>query len=258
MSQLTIKNFNVLDVETGKMQQSGRYTLSQVNNILSHITIINGETELLAVPGTPATISSGKLHGKAHISTSFIKIIHDFSQKLKGDCIFVPDFVLRLTYLGGITDGSNSLLYGFAPSLTTDISSIPFTVIFAKNTSQKIGDYFDINLFDTPQYPNLYIVFVVLNGAWKKRIIVSRNTCKITSSHVLTYCMDPSKSIKDVGKSHFINIQGVNTTYGIPTRVTVGIEDYTLAQTDRDYNDLLFSISSKNISESHMNDNIIN
>lgn len=258
---IIIKNFTVSDTTTGKMAQTGRYTNAQVDNILSHITYLNGVRNKRVVQGTPSTISSGDLYGNAHMSTSFIKIIHDFRRNTQNDCIYVPDGMIRLVYLGGSCAATNSLLYGFAPKLTTNISTITFNVVIAKNTSQTKGDYFDIALPDRMSYPNLHIVFILLCSAWTHRTIVSGNICSISASLMdntnLNFCIDPSKSIGDINQSHFIISQGLSTTFGIYTRIIIGIEDLPMSGTDRDYNDCMIAISSKTISESQLNDTTI-
>jgi hypothetical protein len=257
MTTLTIKSFTVLDTDSGKMQLTGQSTSTQINNILSQEMIIDNTTEQTAVDGTPDAISSGNLVGNAHMCTSYIKIVSDYQVSSAETSIYAVDNFIRLTYLGGTTSASNSLLYGFAATSSTAITDITWTVAIAKNTSQTAGDYLDIEFPDRTHYPNLYIAFILVNAAWDNRTIVSGNLCSITNVDYENYCINSSKSLYDVDESHFIISCGINTTFGIFSRITFGCEDWEMSTTDRDYNDLKFSIASKAISESLTNDTSI-
>jgi hypothetical protein len=256
MTELTIKNFTVLDTDSGKMPITGRLTSTQVNNILSCSTILNGIVERTRVPGTPTEISSGSLSGNAHMSTSYVKIINDFNINPSNDSVCCKDNFIRITYLGGTTSASNSLLYGFTSSITSELTSITWNVLIAKNTSQTLGDYFDVEFPDMTYYPpnNFYIVFILINAAWDSRTIVSGNICSITNTGYNNFCIDPSKSQTDVNKSNFICCQGVNSFDGICTRVVVACEDWIASETDYDYNDLIFFVGSRVISDAMIND----
>ena len=253
---LIIKNFTVLDTDSGKMPITGRLTSEQVTNILSQNTIINGVTERVAVPGTPDTISSGNLLNNAHMCSSYIKICtnHEISSSI--DSVFCPDNFIRITYLGGTTGASISLLYGFCTSTSTSIDNMTWNVVIAKNTSQTQGDYFDIAFPDMTYYPsdNFYISFILINAAWDERTIINGNICSITNVGYDNYCIKPSESQYDENISHFINSQGINSFDGIFTRLVIACEDWTMNITDKDYNDLLFCVSSRLISENNIND----
>lgn len=258
---LQIKYFNVLDTTTGKMSITGRITSNEINTILSYKTMINDTVEQKTIAGTPTTINSTELlYGLSHMSTTFIKIVKTFDTNITSDCVFITDGIMRITYLGGTTSASNSLLYGFASSNTTALSDIIFNVLIAKNTSQTNGDYFDIQLPDDTFYPQMYIVFVLINSAWNFRTIVSGNTCSI-QSNVPNFCINPSVSNYDMLQSHFIVSQCINSVYGIATRMTITMEDWIFNLVDsytdladRDYNDFIFSIGTRFINESMTND----
>ncbi len=262
---LLIKPFTVLNTTTGQVTISGRKTSSQINNIKSYKALIDDTVERQTIAGTPTTINSSELlYGISHMSTSFIKCVYDNMTNTTVDCIFVPDRIVRITYIGGTTSASNSLIYGFASSNNVLITSITFNVLIAKNTSQTIGDYWDIALPDSTFYPNLYIVIIMLNSAWDSRLIISGNTCSITNIGAPNYCINPSKSNYDVNESHFINIQCVNAIYGVPNRLSIAMEDWIFNMVppytdvaDRDYNDFIISIGSAMLDDSYVNDTTI-
>lgn len=252
---MSVKNFIVLNTTSGQMSTSGRYTNSQVTNILTQALVINDLITGTNVPGTPTAITGGSLYGKGHMNSTYIKIVTDYSINPTYDSVFIADEFIRFVYLGGSTSSSDTLLYSFATSTTTSSSGLTFNVVFAKSTSQTVGDYFDIQLPDTTAYPILYLVLVVLNGAWDTRTIVSGNTCSINYSggSILNYNITPSESISDVGKSHYILVSGTNTVYGYVGRISFGVEDALISGTN-DYAELKFSISDRMISDVQTND----
>ncbi len=252
---LNIKNFNVLNTTTGQMSISGRSPISQVNNILSHITITNNVTNLLPISGTPITIDpSERLYEKAHMCSTSIQIITNNRIKGMTDVIYVLSNILRLTYIGGMTSASVSLMYAFSVKNTDSINDLTWNVVIAKNTSQTVGDYFDIPLPNKKFYPTLFINFILLNGAWNNKIIVRDNICSITNLNTLNYCITPVQSQYDANQSHFIVCQGTNAHCGIYSRLTIACEDWNMATTDRDYNDLIFSIADVGICDNLLND----
>jgi len=252
---LNIKYFNVLNSITGLMKITGRYTSSQVNNILTHNVAINNTIEQTEVNGAPTSINSGGLYNKAHFSSSYIEINRNIGNNTNTESVFISDAIMRLTYLGGTTSASNSLIYGFAPSSNTSITNITWVVIIAKNTSHTIGDYFDIELPNSTSYPKLYISFILLNTAFDNKINIVNDTYSITNINTPNFCIDPSKSLYDTNQSHFIILKGKNNMYGFNSHITICCEDWHMASTDKDYNDFIFSISSKYISDIFINDN---
>ena len=192
MTTLSIKNFKVINTTTGQMPITGRIDNNQLSNILSYKKIINEVIEGILVPGTPDSISAGGLQGISHMSTSYIKIITDFKNNSLNDEVFIPDNFIRITYVGGITGASNSLIYGFCASNNTPIENINWNVAFAKNTSQTAGDYIDVSFPDMTYYPsdNFYISFILLNSAWDNRIIIRDNVCNITNINTPNFCIN--------------------------------------------------------------------
>lgn len=249
---LNINRFKVLNTTNGLMLQNGRN--SNLNVIASQNIVINNLTNGTNVPGSPYTISSGDMFNIGHIGLTYIKIINNNVIRLTENCIYVPDNYIRVIYLGGITDSTNSLLYGFANSQTQQ--NISLNVLIANTNSQTIGDYFDIELPDRTYFPNLYVVLYVLNGAWNNRTIINDNVCSITSTNCLSYCINPQYSLNDVTLSHFIFVNGTNNILGIPTRLSIGVEDQLISEVN-DYSQLKLSISSKYIDESYVNDTFI-
>src|SRR3989338_9649 len=161
----TINNFNV-NSNTGYINPTGTYTSTQINNILSHATLIDGETEQLAIPGTPFTISAGSLYHKAHMCSSYIKITNEYCHHNEDSVIVLDNFV-RIAFIGGVTSAQLSLIYGFANSNTTPISDISWNVLIAHGNSQTKGDYWDIQMPESTYYPECYLAFILLNDAWK-------------------------------------------------------------------------------------------
>jgi hypothetical protein len=254
---LTIKQFSVLNETTGQRAISGRMTNSQLTVIGTQndaMTLLVPDTN---VPGTPAAITSGPLFGIGHMSLSYIKLTADFlvNPSVNQLCIFGNK--IRITFLGGSTSAQDSLIYGFANHLHTSVSEITFNVAIANSNSQSIGDYFDIEFPDMTSYPNIYFVIFVLNGAWDTRTVVSTNICSVSSASSLNYCTEPSQSTHDAPNSHFIFINGINTNYGLCTRISVGCYDKLFATEPQtyDYSSLKFSVSSSYFSDLFLNEN---
>ena len=131
---------------------------------------------------------------------------------------------------------------------------MPWNVVIAKNTSQTIGDFFDIQLPDRTSFPRIFINFIMLNSAWNNRVIEKGNICSITNVDTPNFCMTPSESQHDTNQSHFIICQGTNSVNGIYSRITIASEDWFMSSTDRDYNDFLFSICDRGLDASLLND----
>ena len=111
MTALTIKNFTVLNTTTGQMPISGRYTSGQVSNILTQSTVTDNLTEQVAIAGTPSTINSGEgLFGKAHMGSICFELVSDHAVSGQTDVVYFPDDIVRITYVGGTTGASVSLL----------------------------------------------------------------------------------------------------------------------------------------------------
>jgi hypothetical protein len=252
MSSLIIKNFTVLNTQTGQMAITGRSTDYSI--IVSQNDIITKLTNGVNVPGTPNTISGGVMYKIGHMGTTFIQITKENITNPKANVIFIPDNIMRITFLGGNTSNTDSLIYGFTNSLTN--LNITYNVIIANSNSQTIGDFFDIEFPDPTSYPTLYVVFWLLNGAWDNRTNIQDNICSITTNNSINFCVNPSYSLQDVNKSHFIFVNGINTVYGIPSRISIGVEDDLIGNTN-DYANFKFSISSRFFNEVQTNDNLI-
>lgn len=256
MSGITIKNFKVLDTTTGKMQQSGRRKLSYLETILSSKTYLDNLVEKTAIPGTPSTISSGPFVGNAHMSTKYIQIIRQ-NGNLGIDNVIVST-LLRITKITGTSSAANMICYGWASSPSVLPTAITWNVLFADFNKQTQGDYVDIELPDSTFYPNLYLALILVNDAWKSRTVVDE-TLKICSvpGNLDYFCITPGYSNADVGQSHCMNIQGYNNPNGLQDRVGVAYEDWYIASTDRDYNDVVLTIQDAFLDSNNVNDSTI-
>lgn len=255
---LTIRNFKVLNTITGEIPKNGRFSQSLIDLILSYSTYIDNTFEGIEVPGTPINILAGGLKDNAHMSTIFIKIVKKLTITGDKNSIYIPDGILRLGFLKGICFFRNCLLYGFSNSLTTSLDDITFNVAFASTKSQTFGDYIDISLPNTSDFPEMYIVLVFLVNVWDKRTIINGNTCSISSSDSkYIYCINPTLSTTDTSLSHSIVVQGLNTNQNIKSHIVVGFEDNKFSNSDRDYNDATFSICSRYISDLLTNDTVL-
>lgn len=253
---ISIKNFKVLNTTTGQMQINGRLNSDQLTIIKSINKIITGTTNAVSVPGTPSSITSGALYQNAHMSTTYIKIVRTPYINTTIDTIYIPDGILRISYLEAINDFRNTILYGFTSNINENITNIVFNVAFANNLSQTNGDFIDISLPN--MYNELYIVIILLANAWDKRIIVNSQTCSILSTDAkYNYCINPNQSITDVNQSHFIVIQGVNLTQNIFSHIVLGIEDDKFLYSDKDYDDVQLAIGSRSIFDGKINDTFL-
>lgn len=248
--------FNVTNTTTGNMQQSGRKTNSQLTNIVSQSRIITDLVSGNTVPGTPVQITGGPLYGIGQMGFQYIELIKAFQKNTSLNSLFVPDNILRLTFLGGTTSSTDSIIYAFANSTSQTFASLTFNMAIANTNSQITGDFFDIQLPDPTAYPNIYLVLAIINGAWTTRTIVSGNQCSIQIGAVgtATYCINPTQSLQDNGLAHFILVNGYNSTLGIHSNIAIGIEDDPIASSNRDYANVKLAVSSRMINDSLTND----
>ena len=79
----------------------------------------------------------------------------------------------------------------------------------------------------------------------------------MTNVNTENFCIDPSKSLYDVNEAHFIISCGINTSMGIFSRISIACEDWSMNITDKDYNDLSFSISSRYLDDNQINDSSV-
>jgi hypothetical protein len=251
--------FNVTNTTTGNMQQNGRKSSDQLTNILSQSSIINNLVSGTTVPGTPTQITGGPLYGIGQMGFQFIQLIKTYQKNSSLNSLFVPDDFVRLTFLGGTTSSTNSIIYAFANSTSQTFANLTFNVAIANTNSQIAGDYFDIQLPDSTAYPNIYLVLCLINGAWTTRTIVSGNQCRIEIGAVgtATYCINPAQSLQDPGLKHFILVNGYNSVFGINSNIAIGIEDDPIASSNRDYANVKLAFSSRMINDSLTNDNLL-
>lgn len=253
---ITIKNFKVDNTTSGKMPQTGRRTLTYLETILSSGTFLNDLVERQAIPGTPATISAGNLVGKAHMSTKYIQVIRE-NGYLGIDKVFCST-KLRITKISGTSSAANMICYAWSSDPNILPTALTWNVLFANFNQQTQGDYIDIDLPDSTFYPNLYLSLILINDAWKSRTIVDA-TQKICSvpGNLDYFCINPNYSKADVGQSHCVNIQAYNVFDGLQDRVCVAFEDWYMAQTDRDYNDVVLAIQDAFLDTNNVNDTSI-
>jgi hypothetical protein len=248
--------FTVTNTTTGNMQQSSRKTSSELTNIVSQSRIITDLISGTTVPGTPVQITGGPLYGIGQMGFQYIELIKAFQKNTSLNSLFVPDNFVRLTFLGGTTSSTDSVIYAFANSTSQTFASLTFNMAIANTNSQVTGDFFDIQLPDPTAYPNIYLVLALINGAWTTRTIVSGNQCSIQIGAVgtETYCINPTQSLQDVGLAHFILVNGYNSTLGIHSNIAIGIEDDPIASSNRDYANVKLAVSSRMINDSLTND----
>lgn len=244
--RLNIRNFTVADTDTGAMAQSGR----DPTVYLSQTTMLNDLSANRAVVNKSLqAITDASLNEHAHFSRSYIRVIREYKQTpdISGvDEVFIPDGIMRITFLSQQATYNSSLVYAFSAFPNTAIADLTWNVAIANTKAQVEGDYFDIQLPDTTYYPTLYVCFLIVKDAWALRQIVSGNTCKISNVSRFHYCIHPQKCYYDRNRSHYIVAAGLDTTTGIKTRITFGVEDDRKGYyCDRYYNDLIFSLSSR-------------
>ena len=251
--------FTVTNTTTGNMQQSGRKTNSELTNIVSQSRIITGLVSGTTVPGTPVTITGGPLYEVGQMGFQYIELIKNFQKNTSLNSLFVPDNIIRITFLGGTTSSTtttDSIIYAFANSTSQTFADLTFNMAMANTNSQVTGDFFDIQMPDSTSYPNIYLVLALINGAWTTRTIVSGNQCRIEIGAVgtATYCINPTQSLQDVGLKHFILVSGYNSTLGIHSNIAIGIEDDPIASSNRDYSNVKIAVSSRMTNDSLTND----
>lgn len=165
-SHLNIRNFTVTDTTTGAMAQSGRDPSNSA--FLSQSTMLNDLSQNVAVTNKTLTnISNYTLATHAHFSRSYIKIIRDYTQDIStADEVFIPDGIMRITFLSANATYNSSLVYAFSAFPNTSIADLTWNVAIANTKSQVSGDYFDIQLPDSTYYPSLYVCLLIVKDAW--------------------------------------------------------------------------------------------
>ncbi len=196
------------------------------------------------VTGTPSTITQSGLDTVSHMGSTYINIIQNIALTNIYDSVFIPD-VIRITIIGGMALYENSIIYGFTSSNSIPSTLITWNVLFANMKSQNIGDYIDILLPDRTLYPMLFLAIACIPNGWNNKTIIDseKKICSLPGTSTY-FSINSAHSNADIGSSHSINIQGTNSIMGVLSRVTIAFEDKLLAATDKDYNDVIISISS--------------
>ena len=256
MTNITIKNFKVTNLVTGKIQQAGRRKLNYLETILSSKTFINDLVERSAIPGTPASITGGDLVDKAHMSTKYIQILNEYGNNTI-DTIIIPTRI-RFTKVSGTSSAKNMLCYGWTSSLDTATTAITWNVLFANFNEQSQGDYIDIDLPDRTEFPKLFLALILINDAWSNKTIVNESLKICSVPGTLDYfCINPDNSKVDVGDSHCVIIPGYSDIYGVKNRISIAFEDWYMTETDKDYNDVVISIQDAFVDDNNVNEIII-
>lgn len=256
MTNITIKNFKVTNLVTGKIQQTGRRKLNYLETILSSKTFINDLVERSAIPGTPASITGGDLVDKAHMSTKYIQILNEYGNNTL-DTIIIPTRI-RFTKVSGTSSAKNMLCYGWTSSLDTAVTDITWNVLFANFNEQTQGDYIDIDLPDRTGYPELFLALILINDAWSNKTIVNESLKICSVPGTLDYfCINPDNSKVDEGDSHCVIIPGYSDIYGVKNRISIAFEDWYMTETDKDYNDVVISIQDAFVDDNNVNEIII-
>ena len=252
--RLNIRNFTVSDKTTGHIAQSGRdptIYLSQStlsSDLSSNKAVVNKGLQ---------TIIDASLNAHAHLSRSYIKVIREYTQDISGaDEVFIPDGIMRLTFLSANATTNSSLLYAFSAFPGTTIDNLQWNVAIANTKAQTDGDYFDIQLPDPTYYPSLYVCFLIVKDAWALRKIIdaNQNICKISNVSRFHYCIHPQKCYYDKERPHYICSTGLDTTTSIKTRITFGVEDERHGYyCGCNYNRIIFSLSSR----TYLNENVL-
>lgn len=244
--------FKVENLNTGRILQTGRKTIEFLNKINSHKIFYNNLIERRTIEGTPDSIDNRPiLKSNSHLGKNFIKINNDKSVRTN-DAVYIPDR-MRITLIGGSTAGRNTILYCWLDKNELP-PNIKWRVLFANCRAQTRGDFIDIDL---PDKINYYLGLAIINNGWLEKTIIN-STEKLCSLKKLDsldyYCINPTYSRGDVNKSHSINIQSYSTVEELNARLLVTFEDWKFDYSDRDYNDVILSISSVYLDENEIND----
>ena len=129
--RLNIRNFVVADISTGRMSQSGR----ESTTFLSQSTLLNDLSNATPVVNKLLTeITDASLNSHAHLSRSYIKIVREYTQDISSiDAVFIPDGIMRITFLGVNAVYNSSLLYAFSPYSSSPINSLQWNVAIANS-----------------------------------------------------------------------------------------------------------------------------
>jgi hypothetical protein len=267
MSNLNVADFKVRNISTGQMYQNGRTSLSQQNIIQSYNQLNSKLGEGVLIQGTPNSLpSTPDFNSISKLTTNYIQILRDLGTRSGvNDQVFIPDMI-RVKICAGTCDDKNMILYAFSNNNQTSSTALRWFVLFANTNAETFCNYVDIPLPDMTLYPSLYMSFILVNGGFAKATIsdpylhIFRMPSSSTSSNYSYYSINPSKSNADVNIKHMISSNGYNSTTGYMTRVNICFEDLPIGnnKSDRDYNDVVLSVSSVFFDENNINDNPIN
>jgi hypothetical protein len=263
---LNVASFKVKDISTGSIQQSGRTTTDQQDIYQSFYQLKIKLKEKDTIEGTPNSLPSN-FNSISKLTTNYIEILRDLGTRSgTHDKVFIPDMI-RVKISAGTCDDKNMILYAFSNNINASSNSLRWFVLFANTNSETRCNYVDIPLPDMTLYPSLYMSFVLINGGFSKAILVDsflkifQMPSSSSPSSYSYYCINPAKSNSDIGIKHMITSNGYTSYNGYMTRVNICFEDLPIGNSgnsDRDYNDVVLSVSSVFFDENYINDNPIN
>ena len=251
---INIVNFKIKN-SNGEMNISGRKTTLQINVIKSNYQYISNISEGVSIEGMPDSIERNGLKNNSHLGSNIEIIRERFSTN--NNSVYIPD-KLRISYIGGITSGNNTILYAWSNKQNVNYTDLRWNVLMANCNSQTHGDYWDIDLPDFTFYPKLYFNIIMLLKTWNNNEVNIKNNIYNFNSSVKNqiYHNNFIYSTINKNKCHSVNLQGTSNTENINTRMIIGWEDWPLPESDLDFNDIILSISSVHYDETVTNDNI--
>lgn len=254
---LNIANFNVVN-RNGLMKINGRINSETLSSYLSIRTIIPTLKNKEPVSGMPLMITNEILKNKSHPAKNYIRIIKNYGKYFSTESLFMRENKIRIIKIGGICQFKNMLLYAFSPFENTPPEKLYWKVIFANTTEHKIGDFVEISINDDTNHPNTYITFILISNGWYyTNIELDTLTCSLTDVNIKYYCINPMFSNTDVNLSHAVYINAYNNSEGIHTRHIIAWEDKEFSLADKDYNDVVIAITSSNIEECQINEDLL-
>lgn len=251
MTSISVADYKVIDTSSGRMAQSGGNTLA----FLSNNSVLSDLYEERTIFGTPVIISRTPLNTYAHLTNGYIKIVRDLISPLSyQDQLFVPDR-LRIKLIGGTCGQLNSILYAWSSSPSVSPASLRWNVLFANTKAQPLNTFIDIDLPDNTFYPSLYLALILVDGGFSASTSIDPSQGRFSfPTNLPYYCLNPAFNIINPNERHMISSQGKNVNNALYTRIVIAFEDMPFLQSDRDYNDIVLSLSSVFLDETHTND----
>ena len=250
---LNIAHYKVAN-NSGKIAQSGGNSLS----FKSNTSVLSDLYEAVTIFGTPITINRAPLNSYAHMMSNYIQIVRNTINPVSNqDQLFIPDR-LRIKIIGGVCVQSNMILYAWSASPTKSPYELRWQVLFANCNAQPRNTFIDIDLPDSALYPSLYLSLILIDGGFSESSEVdSSQNIYSCPGNLPFYCINPAFNVINPNERHMIASQGINTINGYYSRVVVAFEDLPFLKSDRDYNDVVLSLSSVFFDETHTNDTTI-